>query len=198
LERLGTFGKDIRDLHGLKIAAIGPKTAETWQDMGIIPDLVPDEYRAEAIIECFRKRTTISGAKILLPRAMEARKILPDELKKLGAQVDEIPIYQTVRPDQNANMLRQMLEEGSIDMVTFTSSSTVNNFMEMFTKDSDKLQEWLTGVAVACIGPVTADTANRRGISVDLIPETYTIEALSRAIVDYFSSAENLDSKNDR
>jgi len=191
LERLGTFGKDVRDLHGLKIAAIGPKTAEIWQDMGIIPDLVPDEYRAEAIIECFRKRATISGTKILLPRATEARRILPDELKKLGAQVDEIPIYQTVRPDQNANMLRQMLEEGSIDMVTFTSSSTVNNFMEMFTKDRDKLQEWLTGVAVACIGPVTADTANRRGISVDLIPETYTIEALSRAIVDYFHSIEN-------
>jgi len=81
-----------------------------------------------------------------------------------------------------------MLEKGEIDMVTFTSSSTVTNFVEMFRQEKQHLKKWMNKVAVACIGPITARTAEEHGLSVSLIPKEYTIEALTNAIVDYFSS----------
>lgn len=187
LERLGFLGKDIRDLKGLKIGAIGPKTAEIWHQMGIKPDLMPDEYRAEAIVASF-KEWEIAGKKILLPRALQAREVLPEELKKMGAEIDVVPAYQTIKPDNDTSRVREMLEKMEIDMVTFTSSSTVVNFMKMFEKDTQRLQEWMSGVAVACIGPITAKTAQENELPVNLVPPVYTIEALTESIVDYFTS----------
>ena len=149
--------------------------------------MVPSEYRAEAVVEAF-KQWDISGTRILLPRAAEAREILPVELAKMGASVDEIPAYQTVRPEHDKGRVKGMLERGEIDMVTFTSSSTVTNFVEIFQDERQHLKEWMSRVAVACIGPITAKTAGEKGLSVKLIPEDYTIEALTRSIVQYFSS----------
>ena len=182
LERLEAAGKDIRDLKGLKIAAIGSKTAETWYRFGVKPDIVPDEYRAEAVVACFG-RYGIKGAKILIPRAAEAREILPEELKKMGAEVDVVPAYHTIKPDQATGKLREMLKHGTIDMVTFTSSSTVNNFVEMFKDDAKRLQEWMSHAKVACIGPITARTAREKGFSVNIIPRQYTIESLTDCII---------------
>ena len=187
LKRLEFFNKDVRDLKGLKIGAIGPKTAETWYRLGIKPDIVPDEYRAEAVLACLKKHG-VNGAKVLLPRAAQAREILPEELKKMGAKVDVAPAYQTIRPDHDTGRVREMLEKGTIDMVTFTSSSTVSNFAEIFEPDSEHFQKWMARVAVACIGPVTAKTAHEKGLSVNLVPSEYTIEALTDRIVEYFAS----------
>ena len=185
LKRLEALGKDVRDLKGLKIGAIGPKTAEIWNRFGIKPDLMPSEYRAEAVVECFREQGDIKGLRILLPRAAQAREVLPEELKKMGAEVDVVPAYQTIKPDHDTVQIIEMLEQGAIDMVTFTSSSTVDNFVEMFNAESENLKQWMTGVTVACIGPITAKTARKKGFSTDLVPSEYTIEAFTDSIVEY-------------
>jgi len=187
LMRLETLGKDVRDLKGLKIGAIGPKTAEAWHHLGIKPDLVPDEYRAEAVVSCFKEHE-IKGSRILLPRAEKAREILPEELRKMGADIDVVSAYRTIRPDHDTGSVREMLEKGTIDMVTFTSSSTVTNFVEMFESDAQKLQEWMARVTVACIGPITARTAEENGFTINLVPSEYIIESLTDSIVQHFSS----------
>jgi uroporphyrinogen III methyltransferase/synthase len=186
-ERLEHLGLDMRELKDMKVGAIGPKTAEAVYKKGIRPDLVPDEYRAEAVVEAFRK-WDVKGIKILLPRAAKARQVLPVDLVKMGARVDEIPAYETVRPDHDKDRVKDMLEKGRIDMATFTSSSTVTNFVEMFQEERQHLKEWMARVAVACIGPVTSKTAQEMGLSVSLVPQEYTIEALTNAIVQYFAS----------
>jgi uroporphyrinogen III methyltransferase/synthase len=187
LQRLKVLGKDVRDLKGLKIGAIGPKTAETWDHLGIKPDLIPREFRAEALVEMF-KEYGIKGAKILVPRAAQARELLPEELRKLDAEVDVVEAYQTIKPDHSSARVRQMLEKGDIDMVTFTSSSTVTNFLEMFRVDGERFRRWMERVTVACIGPITAKTAQGKGLSVNLVPREYTIEALTARIVQHFAS----------
>ncbi len=190
LKRLEYLGKDVRDLKGLKIGAIGPKTAEAWSHLGIRPDLMPSEYRAEAVVECFKEQETVKGLKILLPRATQAREVLPEELKKMGAEIDVVPAYQTIKPDHDTGSVKEMLEQGSIDMVTFTSSSTVENFVEMFGADKASLNQWMKNVTVACIGPITTKTAHEKGFSVDLVPSEYTIESFTESIVGYFSEKE--------
>jgi len=186
VERLHHAGKDVRDLKGLKIGAIGPKTAQQWHQWGIAPDLVPNEYRAEAVVEAFKKWDP-QGVRILIPRAAKAREILPDQLRKMGAQVDVVDAYKTVSPTHDTAGVQEMFQNSAIDMVTFTSSSTVTNFVGMFGSEKQQLtDEWMKRVKVACIGPITADTARKHGFSVDLMPADYTIEALTRAITDFF------------
>lgn len=185
LERLEALGKDVRDLKGIRIGAIGPKTAELWTRRGIRPDLVPEEYRAEGLVEALRK-WPVRGAKILLPRAEGAREVLPDELAAMGAEVHVVTAYRTVRPEGEKGRVKSMLSRGEIDMVTFTSSSTVTNFMSLFEDEPSELRSWMAGTAVACIGPVTANSAERAGLRVRVMPSKYTIEALTESIVNYF------------
>jgi uroporphyrinogen III methyltransferase/synthase len=183
--RLQTLGKDARDLKGIKIGAIGPKTAQAIQSRGIRPDLVPDEYRAEAVVLRFREMGFKAG-KILLPRAASAREVLPEELKEMGFKVDVVDAYRTVRPDREKGRIREMLQCGQVHMVTFTSSSTVNNFVDMFREEGPEFLKWMKRVAVACIGPITARTAEESGLFVSLMPSEYTVEALTDAIVAHF------------
>lgn len=187
-KRLELLGKDARDLMGIKIGSIGPKTAQALKENGIRPDLVPDEYRAEAVVEALKGHVK-EGLQILLPRAALARELLPRELKKMGAGVDVVDAYQTVKPDCDKGRIEEMLAKGEVDMVTFTSSSTVVNFVEMFQDEDQRFREWMAEVTVACIGPITAKTARENGLEMDLIPEKYTIESLTHAIVRHFSSA---------
>lgn len=189
VKRLEALGKDIRDLKGLKIGAIGPKTAEAWQKLGIQPDFIPREYRAEAVAASFRGMDS-TGIRILIPRAARAREVLPEALTGMGFQVDVVPVYRTVKPDYDTDHVRILLEKGAVDMVTFTSSSTVTNFFEMFEGKIEELRKWMSRVVVACIGPVTAETARKKGLSVDVIPHEYTIESLTESIVEYFSGKE--------
>jgi uroporphyrinogen III methyltransferase / synthase len=184
--RLYELGKDVRSIRDAKVAAIGPKTAEAVKGHGINSDIVPDEYRAEAVIEAFKDHE-LQHVNILIPRAQEAREILPEELRKMGARVDVVEAYRTIMPEEDADKLSAMIEKGEIDMATFTSSSTVLNFLNMFKDKKESMLQAMKNVAVACIGPITAKTAEENGLNVTISPEDYTIEALTSAIVLYYS-----------
>lgn len=183
VERLKKHGKDIRELKGINICAIGPATAKAIEDLGIRVDLVPKEYRAEAIIEGLGKNK-IKGRRFLLPRALKAREVLPEEIKRLGGKVDVVSAYRTIKPKEKTDDIRKMFQEKKFDVVTFTSSSTVENFVSMFKKG--EIAGLLQDVAVASIGPITRDTASTLGIKTNIMPEKYTIPALTEAIVQYF------------
>ncbi len=185
-KRLFENGKDVRALREIKVCAIGPKTADAVKGYGIIPDMIPPEYRAEAVIEEFR-RLKAENLAILLPRAKEAREILPDELRKMGAEVDVVDAYVTIMPENRVSAISRMLEAGEIDMITFTSSSTATNFMSMFNEKSDQVKVWLKGVNIASIGPITSETARKLGLKVTVEPASYTIDALTDAILSHYA-----------
>jgi uroporphyrinogen III methyltransferase/synthase len=188
--RLEGSGKDVRALKDIKIGTIGPKTAEAIRVRGLRPDLVPGEYRAEAMVRAF-KEGNINPKKVLMPRAEKARDILPRELEKMGCRVEVVEAYRTVIPDHNKKHVQEMLEAGRVDMVTFTSSSTVIHFFEMFQEEQDQLRAWMKRISVACIGPITAKTAENRGLKVHLSPSEYTVPALVDAIVQYYASSKD-------
>ena len=181
--RLREQGEDVRALHGTKLGAIGPKTAASIVERGLRLDLIPSEYRAEAVIDALGDEE-VRGKRFLLPRAAKAREILPQKLKDMGGQMDVVTAYETVRPPGKADKIRRLLQEGEITCITFTSSSTVDNFAAMFPEDD--LPALVDATAIASIGPITADTVRSYGLSVDIVPEKYTIEALTASIVEYF------------
>lgn len=183
MERLWEAGMDARGLKDLRIAAIGPKTAEELQKYGIRPDLIPREYRAESILESL-PREELNGRWFLMPRAMVARDILPDTLREWGAHVDVVPAYQTVLPTGRSAAMLERFRNGEIDCVTFTSSSTVTNFFNLFPKD--EILPLLKKVIIACIGPITAKTAEEQGLRTDVMPSEYTIQALIQALLAHF------------
>ncbi|MDH3359470.1 MAG: uroporphyrinogen-III C-methyltransferase [Desulfobulbaceae bacterium] len=180
--RLEEKGMDSRDLKGPKVAAVGIATAKVLREYGVRADLVPDEYTGDGLAASMVAQG-VKGAKVLIPRAKKAREILPETLRENGAEVDVVTVYQNVQP-KDYDMVREELAAGEIDMVTFTSSSTVTNFLEMLGNDREKL---LAGVKCAAIGPITAKTAVENGLVVDVQPPTYTIPALVDAIVDSYS-----------
>jgi uroporphyrinogen III methyltransferase/synthase len=187
MERLLAAGMDVRELKGVRLAAIGPKTAEALQQYGLRLDLVPGEYRAEAIIEALSSED-LQGRRFLMPRAMVARDILPASLREAGAHVDVVPAYQTVTPTDRAADILGLFQRREIHCLTFTSSSTVSNFFGMFEKE--EIFRRLEGTAIACIGPITAETARKFGLTVDIMPGDYTIPALADAIADYYASSD--------
>ena len=182
--RLRALRQDARRLGVAKICAIGPATAEALERHSIIPNVVPKEFQAEGIIEAF-KQYDLREARILLPRAEAARDLLPKELEELGATVEVVPAYRTVRADADQEMLKQLLQDRKIDLITFTSSSTVTAFMELL--GTEDLKARLEGVRIACIGPITATTAEGFGVTVDIQPKQYTIPALAEAVLHYYS-----------
>ena len=177
-ERLRDKNKDIRDLKGIKICCIGPATARQIEDKGIKVDLIPEQFIAEGILESFDK-VNLKGCKILIPRAAKARDILPRGLKKQGAEVDVVTTYQTVNSGKKKEELAALIGDNKVDIITFTSSSTVTNFMEIMGRDF-KLP---TQVKVACIGPVTAETAKKAGLKIDINQEEYTMEGLVQSLI---------------
>jgi uroporphyrinogen III methyltransferase/synthase len=181
-DRLRNAGRDARDLFGIRVCAIGPATAAALLDRGIRADVVPAEFKAEALAEAVGSQG-MQGARVLLARAAEAREVLPTELTRGGAIVDMVPAYRTVRSTANADELRTLLRDGKMDAVTFTSSSTVRYFVELVGAEATEL---LRGVVVASIGPITADTAARHGIISHVVPDSYTIPALADALVRHF------------
>jgi uroporphyrinogen III methyltransferase/synthase len=178
--RLLEKGKDARALGNLKTACIGPVTAEKLKSYGINTDILPESYRAESIITAFSNET-VAGKRILLPRAAEARPILPEELSKMGAVIDEIAAYHTINDTDNAAPLIRQLEQKEIDLITFTSSSTVTNFRKLIP--DDRFTTLLENVTIASIGPITSETAKKNGFSVHIEAESYTIPGLCEAIV---------------
>ncbi len=184
-DRLITLNKDMAGaLSEVKICAIGLKTAEVVEKYGLEVDFIPGEFRAEAVAEGFMEMGS-PGRNVLLPRAQVGREILPGELEKIGIKVDVIPVYKAVRPDADALRLRKMFRDREIDVVTFTSSSCVRNFIEIIGLDQYKML--LKGVKIACISPVTSDTVKKYGLSVDIIPDRYTVADLAKSIARYYN-----------
>jgi uroporphyrinogen III methyltransferase/synthase len=184
-QRLEVLGEDVRAFRGIRLGAIGPKTARALQERGLRLDLVPLEYRAEAVIEALGE-AEIRGRRFLLPRAARAREVLPEKLTEMGGKVDVVTAYETIRPTERAEEICRLLREGAIHCITFTSSSTVENFVAML--GGDHLPSLIGKTVVACIGPITADTARQHGLHVEITPGEYTIEALTAALVDHFRS----------
>jgi uroporphyrinogen III methyltransferase/synthase len=182
-ERLFEKGGDVRAIGRAKIAAIGPATSRRLENYGLRSDLVPEDYRAESIIDAF-SRESIAGKKILLPRATEARPILPAALAEMGGRVEEVPAYLTREDRSGAEEVIRRLSEGKIDLITFTSSSTARNFRALLP--DDRFEALLRGVTIASIGPITTDTARGIGFDVRLTAETYTIPGLLDAILAYY------------
>jgi uroporphyrinogen III methyltransferase/synthase len=183
-QRLTFAGKDARVFKGLKVAAIGPPTAQALNNHGIMPDLIPDEYKAEGVVQALAA-DDLGGVRFLIPRAAEARETLPKELRKRGAGVELVEAYRTIRPTDNKGEVINLLKAKGIDLITFTSSSTVKNLIEILPKGQWK--GLLTGVKIACIGPITARAAKDFSIDTDIIPEEYTIPAMAEAIIRYFT-----------
>ena len=183
-QRLREKNKDIRELKGVRIYAIGPKTEQAVRDLNIGVDTVPESYVAESLIECIGK-DNVQDKNFLLPRATVAREILPNTLRQMGANIDVVPAYQTITPQKFDSNFLKRLDEGSIDVITFTSSSTVTNFLNRLGMEHhDKLHS----VTIACIGPITRKTAEDHGLKVSIVPNQYTIDGLILAIDDYFSA----------
>jgi uroporphyrinogen III methyltransferase / synthase len=182
IERLQTDGKSVDQLRHLQIGTIGPETARAVTGLSLQVTAVPAEYRAEALVTVLGD---VRGQRILLPRAAEAREVLPKELRNLGAQVDEIPVYETRRPQTaETEKVRALLATAQIDMVTFTSSSTVRNFVAAFA--GENLSKLLQTTRIGCIGPITADTVREYGLTVTVQSSVYTIPGFTEAIVEYF------------
>jgi uroporphyrinogen III methyltransferase / synthase len=171
-------GRDTRSLAGVSVCAIGPATAAALEVEGVRPDLVPERYVAESVIEAIVSEVgDLTGLRILLPRAERARSILPDELGRLGADVVEVAAYRTVPDSTEADELRRRLTAGEIDLVTFTSSSTVQNFVDLVGSE-------LGGAQVASIGPITSQTARSLGLEVAIEAAEHTVPGLIQAIVE--------------
>src|SRR5919107_526583 len=165
LKRLQHHGLDLRALpRDAKVAAIGPATAQKVEQAGLRVDVVPEEYRAEALIEAL-ETASLAGERVLIPRAKVAREILPEKLREAGAEVVVPPAYESVPLSEGKEDVSVRLQKGEIDCVTFTASSTVENFVGAF--GADEAARLLDETRVACIGPITADTARECGLRVD-------------------------------
>jgi uroporphyrinogen III methyltransferase / synthase len=180
LKRLQYHGLDLRAVpRDMKVAAIGPATAERIVWAGLRVDVVPEEYRAEALIEALQTGSLV-GERILIPRAKVAREILPEKLREAGAEVVVPPAYESVPLLEGRQELSLRLQSGEIDCVTFTASSTVENFVGAF--GAEEAARLLAQTRVACIGPITADTARKHGLRVDAEAGEYTISGLVEAV----------------
>jgi len=183
-DRLRHLGKNSQGIKHLKVVAIGPETAGRLEAEGIPVYLVPAKYQSEGILKELDP-AEIRGRRILLPRAAKAREILPETLRQWGASVDVVQAYQTVLP-QACQYGSHELFRKQIDAITFTSSSTVENFFKLLKGEDPSriLQE----VVVACIGPITAQTVIDRGLRVDIVSSEFTISGLVAAIVKFYES----------
>jgi uroporphyrinogen III methyltransferase / synthase len=184
LERLRHHGLDLRAVpRSAKLAAIGPATAGKIEEAGLRVDVVPGEYRAEALIEAIG---VPGGERVLIPRAKVAREILPERLREAGAEVVVPPAYEAVPSSEGKGELARRLESGEVDCVTFTASSTVENFVGAF--GAEEAARLLAETRVACIGPITAETARKHGLGVDVEADEYTISGLIEEVVDLLAT----------
>lgn len=198
---------DIRDLKGIRICAIGTKTAAEIKKYGIKVDLMPDEFNAEGLISAVVQKcrfilrsaaengsaevtsalpsfsaSELKGMKFLLPRAEKAREIFPEKVRELGGEIDVPVTYRAIKPEIHGKRLKRFLKEGRISIATFTSAATFNNFREIIGEDADEL---LRDVAIAVIGPVTARAVEKAGLRVHIMPEEATIEAMVGEIINW-------------
>jgi uroporphyrinogen III methyltransferase/synthase len=181
--RLGEHGMDARAFGDAKICAIGPATDAGLGRYGLKADYMPTEYTSEAVAAGLKDKD-IRGKRVLLPRSEIAPPELVDKLTSLGAEVKQVSAYTIVAATEVVSPGKQMLLEGKIDIVTFTSSSTVRNLVSLLGEDRQVLDR----ITIACIGPVTAATAVELGLKVDIEAGEHTIPGLVDAIMQKYSS----------
>ncbi len=193
---LGRFLQQNRDVHeidDLRVCAIGEATATSLREAQIHVDVVPEQFTAEGVFLALENylggQPGFKTQNFLIPRAAVARDYLPRALENAGARVDVVPAYRTVRPETTElGRVGALLEGGAIDCITFTSSSTVTNFAQLF--DTSDLSDLLSEVAVACIGDITAATARQFHLEPAIQPNEFTIPALAAAIADHFRDTD--------
>ena len=181
--RLKSLGLDARALAGCRICAVGPKTADEIRQFGIKPDLVPRDYKAEGIVEVF-SRLDLRNSRVLYPRADKARDIIPRELQRLGAHLDSPVAYRNIVPERLPPETLFALEKRSVDCITFTSSSTVQNLAAMLGEEL--MLDMLKGVVVASIGPITSKSCRELGLKVDIEPAEHSLDAMTEALETHF------------
>lgn len=175
----------LHDPNGMpSIAVVGSQTEKKVKERGLTPVLVPEDFRAEGLLKAFPKN--LSQKRILLPRAEIAREDLPETLRKRGAEVDIVTVYRTRQPSGGHRLLLQSLQNGKVDCITLTSGSTVDNLAAMLGVDD--LSNSLKDIAVAVIGPVTRESAEKFGLHADIQPFKATIPDLVESIKCYFSN----------
>lgn len=188
VERLKMAGKAAADLRYAQVAAIGAETAKRLASAGVAVALIPSRYQAEGILDSLNP-SALAGKRVLIPRAAKARDVLPQTLREWGATVDVVEAYRTVAPAFDTSAIRQRLQQGSIDMITFTSSSTVSNFVQLCGGGS--LTALVGAAAIASIGPITAKTIEELGGRVAVMAREFTIDGLLAAMIAYFSGSKN-------
>jgi len=189
LRRLKTRGHQTDELDELRICAIGDATAERLTTAHVHVDVMPTEFKAEGVFAALERYVGdvegLKGLNFLIPRAAVARDYLPTTLEQSGARCDVVAAYRTVQPDGlDRGRVSAMLAGGGADCIAFTSSSTVRNLALLF--DTHNLSDVLSGVAIACIGDITAATASEYGLRTDIQPSEFTVPALARAIAEHF------------
>jgi len=173
-ERLFASGQDARVLYGLKTVCIGPRTAKELNSCHVNADLIPEKFVAESLLDVFPEDLT--GKRVLIPRALQAREVLPEGLRERGAKVDVVPAYQTVGVQDIETI------PDDVDIAIFTSSSTVDHFV--------KRARLPDGCKVASIGPITSETLREHGLQVDVEAEEHTVPGLAKAIVDHIGNKQ--------
>ena len=180
-DRLNHLGRDARFFGNATVGAIGPATADALAQRGINADFIPAGSVSEEVLEELAGRDW-AGVPVLLPGADIGREVLAQGLESLGARVQQVAAYRTVTPGEAGDKGRELLELG-VDVVTFTSSSTVRNLLGLLDGNKQRLESSL----VACIGPITAKTARESGLRVDLVAEQHTVEGLVDALARHFA-----------
>ncbi|MFC1855080.1 uroporphyrinogen-III synthase [Thermodesulfobacteriota bacterium] len=184
MKRLTALGADNSLLDSVRVAVVGPKTKEALEKLGVRVDLVPKDFRAEGLLESLFEEG-VKGKRILIPRALYGRAVLIDTLENNGADVTLAPVYETVTPKgMNKDDILSKLDEGLELVLTFTSGSTVRNFLALFDEsEREKIKE---SIKIAVISPVTKGVLDKAGYSVDIMPEVYTANNLANAILEYY------------
>lgn len=192
LERLLSRDQDVRALAGLQIAVVGTKTAESLRRWGLQPDFVPPDFVADELVAHFPGQGVLAGTRVLFPRVESGgREVLVAELSARGAEVVEVPAYQSGCPAAIAPAALQALQTQSVDAITFASSKTVRHFCQLLEQTGLPWQEWLQGVCLASIGPQTSKTCRELLGRVDVEAQEYTLAGLTQALMQFYQEAES-------
>lgn len=188
--RLQELGVAPTALQNAKVCAVGPKTAEALQELGISPDLVPEQFTGEGVVAAFQG-VELQGCRVLFPKADGARDLIPQQLRSRGAEVVDPVVYRNIIPQHLPEAARQALEQHQLDAVVFSSPSTARNLAAL-VGGTAQLQQLLEGVAVASIGPVTTKACQELGLSVAIEPEQATLDALVGDLKQHFAGADRV------
>lgn len=189
MTRLRRKGLDVRALHRVQVACIGPRTADEAERYGLCADLIPQTFQAEGLIEAMTVKG-LTGKRVLLPRAAQAREILPEQLRAFGAKVDVVTAYQARAPRIDIQRIKEDLQREDIHIVTFASSSTVRNFCDAFESKTE-MKSLLDGKVLAAIGPITAQTIEEMGLNPDVVARENTIPSLVDTLAHHIAEMKH-------